>query len=53
MRLDIKKLDEWLLNNPDYSQEEREVVLEALIDYERSLNGYSNRRNRGKQRNDA
>ena len=33
MKIDIEKLDEWLLRNKDYSQEERELIVEALEEF--------------------
>ena len=29
-----EELDEWLMNNPKYSQDERELIIKALIAYE-------------------
>ena len=37
--MDIAKLDFWLLNNPNYSQEERELIIEALEAFAKEL-GY-------------
>ena len=31
--IDITKLDNWLLNNPKYSQEDREIIIEGIEDY--------------------
>ena len=33
MKIDVGKLDEWLLDNPNYSQEERELIVEAIEEY--------------------
>lgn len=34
----ILELDQWLLENKDISQEERELIIETLKDYELYLN---------------
>ena len=33
MYIDISKLDEWLMNNENYSQDEREIIVEAINNY--------------------
>ena len=33
MKVDISYLDEWLQDNEDYSQEDRELIIEAMEEY--------------------
>ena len=32
-KMDISNLDKWLMDNPEYSQEERELIVEAIEEY--------------------
>jgi len=34
MLINIHKLDEWLLDNPNYSQDERELIMGAVSQFE-------------------
>jgi len=33
MKIDLKELDEWLLNNFNYTQEDRELIIQAVNEY--------------------
>lgn len=37
MKIDISYLDEWLMWNEEFSQEDRELIIEAIEDYRKYL----------------
>jgi len=39
--MQTKELDKWLLNNADYTQEDRELIIEALAKFESSYIHYA------------
>ena len=39
MKLDIKNFDLWLLDNEKISQDERELIIEAIYEYSSELKG--------------